>query len=158
MPLINEKAVERKLQISIWHLDATRQNWFFMLALSVLRDGIFVTGWPSILIIYKLIIWISYTYIHHFWPIYVFVLYINSIGREQLHILLSIVTRDRVWIVLFSLQLSSVYVTWTYQIIPHSTEYCRNILEIFSIFHCNWNIVSTFLSNIDKYFITTLQF
>ena len=41
---------------------------------------------------------------------------------------------------------------------PHSTEYSRNMSEIFSIFHCNWNIVSTFLSNIEKYFIATLKF
>ena len=40
----------------------------------------------------------------------------------------------------------------------HSTEYCRNMWEIFPIFHYNWNIVSTFLSNIAKYFIATLQF
>ena len=30
--------------------------------------------------------------------------------------------------------------------------------EKFPIFHCNLNIVTTFLSNIDKYFIATLQF
>ena len=41
---------------------------------------------------------------------------------------------------------------------PHSTEYCRNVSEIFPIFHCNWNIAATFLSNIPKYFIATLQF
>ena len=41
---------------------------------------------------------------------------------------------------------------------PHSTEYCRNMSEIFLIIHCNWNIVTTFLSNIAKYFIATLQF
>ena len=35
---------------------------------------------------------------------------------------------------------------------------CRNISEIFSTFHCNCNIVSTFLSNIANYFIATLQF
>ena len=27
---------------------------------------------------------------------------------------------------------------------PHSTNYCKNMSEIFPIFHCNWNIVSTF--------------
>ena len=41
---------------------------------------------------------------------------------------------------------------------PHSTEYCRNMSKIFPIFHCKWNIVATFLSNIEKYFIATLQF
>ena len=41
---------------------------------------------------------------------------------------------------------------------PHSTEYCRKILVIFSIFHCNWNIVGKFLSNIAKYSIATLKF
>ena len=35
----------------------------------------------------------------------------------------------------------------------NSTEYCRNLSQIFPIFHCNWNIVTTFLSNIGKYFI-----
>ena len=43
-------------------------------------------------------------------------------------------------------------------VFPHSTEYCRNMSEIFPILHCNWNIVTTFLSNIAKYFIETLQF
>ena len=42
--------------------------------------------------------------------------------------------------------------------IGHSTEYCRNMSEIFPIFHCNWNIAATFLSIIPKYFIATLQF
>ena len=32
------------------------------------------------------------------------------------------------------------------------------MLEIFQIFHCKLNIVATFLSNIAKYFIVTLQF
>ena len=41
---------------------------------------------------------------------------------------------------------------------PYSTEYCRNMSEIFPIFHCNWNITGTFLSIIPKYFIATLQF
>ena len=41
---------------------------------------------------------------------------------------------------------------------PHSTEYCRNMLEIFPIFHCKRNIIATFLSHIAKYFIATLQF
>ena len=41
------------------------------------------------------------------------------------------------------------------QIIPHSTEYCKNMSEIFEIFHCNWNIVAIFLSNIAKYFTAT---
>ena len=41
---------------------------------------------------------------------------------------------------------------------PHSTEYCRNMSEIFPIFHCNWNIVAIFLSNIAKYFVATLHF
>ena len=40
----------------------------------------------------------------------------------------------------------------------HSTEYCRNMSEIFPIFHCKWNIVTTFLSNFEKYFIATLEF
>ena len=26
--------------------------------------------------------------------------------------------------------------------VPHSTEYCRNMSEIFPIFYCNWNILS----------------
>ena len=42
--------------------------------------------------------------------------------------------------------------------IPHSTEYCRNMSGIFTIFHYNYNVVATFLSNIAKYFIATLQF
>ena len=42
--------------------------------------------------------------------------------------------------------------------IPHSTEYCRNMSEIFPIFHCTWNIVAIFLSNIAKCFTATLQF
>ena len=37
----------------------------------------------------------------------------------------------------------------------HSTGYCGKMSEIFSIFYCNWNIVTTFLSNIAKYFIAT---
>ena len=32
------------------------------------------------------------------------------------------------------------------------------MLEIFPILHFNYNIVATFLSNIAKYFIATLQF
>ena len=40
---------------------------------------------------------------------------------------------------------------------PHSTEYCGKMSEIFPIFHCDWNIVATFLSNIAKYFILRLQ-
>ena len=48
----------------------------------------------------------------------------------------------------------SAYFCW----IPHSTQYCRNMSGIFSIFHCKWNIVATFLSNIPKYFIAILQF
>ena len=40
--------------------------------------------------------------------------------------------------------------------IPNSTEYCRKMSGIFPIFHCNWNIFETFLSNIAKYFIATL--
>ena len=42
--------------------------------------------------------------------------------------------------------------------IPNTTEYCRNTTEIFPIFHCNWNIFTTFLTNIAKYFTATLQF
>ena len=42
--------------------------------------------------------------------------------------------------------------------LPHSTEYCKNMSEIFPIFHCNWNIVAIFLSNIAKYFTAKLQF
>ena len=42
--------------------------------------------------------------------------------------------------------------------IPHSTEYCKNMSEIFPIFHCKWNIVATFSSNITIYFIPTLKF
>ena len=41
---------------------------------------------------------------------------------------------------------------------PHSTEYCRNMSEIFPIVHYNWNMFATFLSTIQKYFIATLQF
>ena len=41
---------------------------------------------------------------------------------------------------------------------PHSTEYCRNLSEIFPILHCNWNIAARFLSIITKYFIARLQF
>ena len=41
---------------------------------------------------------------------------------------------------------------------PHGTEYCRNMSEIFPIFHCKRNIVAKFLSNIAKYFIATFQF
>ena len=41
---------------------------------------------------------------------------------------------------------------------PHNTEYCRNMSEIFPIFHCNWNIAATFLSIIPKYFSATSQF
>ena len=41
---------------------------------------------------------------------------------------------------------------------PHSTEYCKKMSGIFSIFHCNRNIVATFLSNIAKYFIAKLKF
>ena len=41
--------------------------------------------------------------------------------------------------------------------IPHNTEYCRKMSGVFLIFHCNWNIVETFLSNIAQYFIATLQ-
>ena len=41
---------------------------------------------------------------------------------------------------------------------PHSTEYCRKMSGIFPMFYCNWNIVATFLLNIAKYFIATLQF
>ena len=41
---------------------------------------------------------------------------------------------------------------------PHSTEYYSNMSKIFPIFHCKRNIVAKFLSNIAKYFITTLQF
>ena len=53
---------------------------------------------------------------------------------------------------------SSTSSTLEYVIHPHSTEYCKNISEIFPIFHCKWNIVATFLSNIAKYFIAMLQF
>ena len=42
--------------------------------------------------------------------------------------------------------------------ITNSTEYCRKISGIILIFHCNWNIVATFLLNIEKYFIATLKF
>ena len=38
----------------------------------------------------------------------------------------------------------------------YSTECCRKMSGIFPIFHCNWNIVATFLLNIAKYFIATL--
>ena len=38
------------------------------------------------------------------------------------------------------------------------TKYCRNMSEIFPIFQCKLNIITTFLSNIAKYFIATLQF
>ena len=41
---------------------------------------------------------------------------------------------------------------------PHSTECYRNMSEIFPNFHYKWNIVTNFLSNIEKYFIATLQF
>ena len=41
---------------------------------------------------------------------------------------------------------------------PHSTECCKKMSGIFTIFYCSWNIVATFLSNIAKYFIATLQF
>ena len=41
---------------------------------------------------------------------------------------------------------------------PNSTEYCKKMSGIFQIFYCNWNIVATFLLNIAKYFIATLQF
>ena len=41
--------------------------------------------------------------------------------------------------------------------VPHSTEYCRKMSDIFSIFYCNKNIVTPFLSNIAKYFMGTLQ-
>ena len=34
----------------------------------------------------------------------------------------------------------------------------KNVSKIFSIYHCKWNIVATFLSNIPKYFIAILQF
>ena len=40
----------------------------------------------------------------------------------------------------------------------YSTEYCRKMTEIFPIIDCNSNIIATFLSNIKKYFIPTLQF
>ena len=42
------------------------------------------------------------------------------------------------------------------EFVPHSTKYCRNMSEIFPIFHCNWNTAATFLSIIQKYFIATL--
>ena len=42
--------------------------------------------------------------------------------------------------------------------LPYSIEYCRNMSGLFPIFHCTLNIVATFLSNIAKYFIATLQF
>ena len=48
--------------------------------------------------------------------------------------------------------------TWTIWPHPHSTEYCRNMSEIFPIFHCTWNIVAKILSNIAKYFTVTLKF
>ena len=40
---------------------------------------------------------------------------------------------------------------------PHSTEYCTKMAKKFLIFHCNGNSVAIFLSNIEKYFIATLQ-
>ena len=40
----------------------------------------------------------------------------------------------------------------------HSREYCKKMSGIFSIFHCNSNIVATFLLNVAKYFIALLQF
>ena len=55
----------------------------------------------------------------------------------------------------------STYRNWIYSVVQrvptyiYSTEYCR---KMFPIFHCNWNIVATFLLNIEQYFIATLQF
>ena len=64
------------------------------------------------------------------------------------------------WFVMsnFSLQFCPTLIHENIIPFPHSTEYCRKMSGIFAIFHCNWNIVATFLSNIAKYFIATLQF
>ena len=56
---------------------------------------------------------------------------------------------------IFTVFISGNFTNWNS---PHSTEYCRNMSEIFPIFHCNWNIAATFLSITPKYFIATLQF
>ena len=53
--------------------------------------------------------------------------------------------------------LRNIYL-FLWKMYPHNAEYCKNMSEIFPIFHCNWNIVSKFLSIIAKYFIAPLQF